>query len=169
MTAPAPFCSGGDGVSDRGGLLRARRPTDQARLERLVAAALPTSDAPAVSGSMALRRASGLSRFVVHVKPVVVPQLDFGARRAAALVLIAEPGHGSRIEPALVAESLGLTPTESQLAVWLAEGQTVREIAGATGRTEGSIYWYLNQIYRKQGIARQADLVRLVLSISALA
>ena len=159
----------GDGVSDRGGALRARVPADQARLEQLVAAVLPTSSAPAVSGSMTLRRASGLSRFVVHVKPVVVPQPDFGARRAAALVLITEPGHGSRIDPALVAESLGLTPAESQLAVWLAEGQTVREIAGATGRTEGSVYWSLNQIYRKQGIARQADLVRLVLSIAALA
>ena len=159
----------GDGVLDRGGFLRARLLTDQARLERLVAAALPTSSAPAVSGSMTLHRASGLSRFVVHVKPVAVPQLDFGARRAAALVLIAEPGHGARIDPALVAEALGLTPAESQLAVWLAEGKTVREIAVATGRTEGSVYWSLNQIYRKQGIARQADLVRLVLSIAALA
>ena len=158
----------GDGVSDRGGFLRARRPADQARLERLVAAALPTSSAPAVSGSMALHRASEPSRFVVHVKPVAVPQLDFGARRAAALVLIAEPGHGSRIDPALVAETLGLTPVESQLAVWLAEGKTVREIAVATGRTEGSLYWYLNKIYHKQGIGRQADLVRLVLSITAL-
>jgi len=159
----------GDGMLNRGGFLRARRPTDQARLERLVAAALPTSSAPAVSGSMTLRRASGLSRFVVHVKPVAVPQLDFGARRAAVLALIAEPGHESRIDPALVAETLGLTPVESQLAVWLAEGKTVREIAVATGRTEGSVYWSLNQIYRKQSIARQADLVRLVLSIATLA
>ena len=159
----------GDGMSDRSGFLRARRPTDQARLERLVAAALPTSSAPAVSGSMTLRRASRLSRFVVHVKPVDVPQPDFGARRAAALVLIAEPGYVSRIDPALVATTLGLTPVESQLAVWLAEGKTVREMAVATGRTEGSIRWHLHQVYHKQGLSGQADLARLVLSVAALA
>ena len=159
----------GDGVADRGGFLHARVPADQARLERLVADALPTSSAPAVSGSMTLRRASRLARFVVHVKPVGIPQRAFGARRAAALVLIAEPGHGSRIDPALVATTLGLTPVESQLAVWLAEGQTVREMAVATGRTEGSVRWSLHQIHRKQGLSRQADLVRLVLSLAAFA
>ena len=159
----------GDGVADRGGFLHARVPADQARLERLVAAALPTSSVPAVGGSMTLRRASRLARFVVHVKPVGVPQLDFGARRVAALVLITEPGRLPHIDPALVAATLGLTPVESQLAVWLAEGRTVRAIAAATGRTAGSIYWSLHQIYRKQGLSRQGDLVRLVLSVAAFA
>ena len=159
----------GDGVADRGGFLHARVPADQARLERLVAAALPTSSVPAVGGSMTLRRASRLARFVVHVKPVGIPQRDFGARRVAALVLITEPGRLPHIDPALVAATLGLTPVESQLAVWLAEGRTVRAIAAATGRTAGSIYWSLHQIYRKQGLSRQADLVRLVLSVAEFA
>ena len=159
----------GDGMADRDGFLRARRPTDQTRLDQLVAGALPTSGTPAVSGSMALRCASMLSRFIVHVKPVGVPQLDLGARRVAALVLIAEPGSQARIDPALVAEALGLTPVESQTSVWLAEGKTVRDIAAATGRAEGAVYWSLNQIYRKQGLSRQVDLVRLVLSIAACA
>ena len=116
-----------------------------------------------------LRRASTLSRFVVHIKPVSGPQMDFGGRRVAALVLITEPGHTSRIDPTLVATTLGLTPAESQVAVWLAEGKTVREIATATGRTEGSVYQSLKQSYHKLGIARQVDLVRLVLSVAELA
>ena len=159
----------GDGLVDRGGVLAARVPADQAGLERLVAAALPTSSAPAVSGSMRLHRASVRPPFVVHVKPVGIRQMDFGARRVAALVLLVEPGQVARIDPALVAATLGLTPVESEIAAWLAEGRTVREIAGASGHTTGSVYWYLNQIYRKQGIARQADLVRLVLSVAVLA
>ena len=156
----------GDGLSDRDGVLSTRVPADRARLERLVAAALPTSRAPAVSGSMLLHRTSTLPPFVVHVKPVRVQQLDFGARYVEALVLITESGYVPRIDPALVAKTLGLTPVESQMAVWLAEGQTVREIAGATGRTAGSVYWHLNHIYRKQGLSRQADLVRRVLSVA---
>ena len=155
----------GDGVFDRDGELRARAPADQARLARLVAQALPTAGI-AVSGSMLLRRAAVGPPFVVHVKPVVVRQPDFGAQRVAALVLIAEPGRQSRLDPMLVAAALELSPTESQVAVWLAEGKSVREIAAATGLREKSIHWHLGQMYHKLGLARQADLVRLVLSLA---
>ena len=156
----------GQALSDRDGVLRARQSADQLRLERLVAGALPPAGAVAVSGSMLLRRPPGLPPLVVRVKPVGVPQPDYGARHVAALVLIVEPGSPHRIDPDLVARTLGLTPLESQVAVWLAEGKSVRDMAEATGRTPGSIYWHLKQIYQKQPIARQADLVRLVLSIA---
>ncbi len=158
----------GDGVSDRDSVLSARVPADQARLEQLVSKALPTSSTPAVSGSMILHRVSALPPFVVHVKPVSVWHLDYGARRVAALVLITEPGQVARIDPAMVAASLGLTPIESQIAALLAEGRTVREIAGALEYTERSVRWYLHQIYHKQGLAGQVDLVRLVLSVAML-
>ena len=156
----------GDGLSDKDGVLRTSLADDQLRLERLLGAALPTSGAAPVSGSMRLRRSSVLPPFVVHVKPVGVPQPDYGARHVAALVLIVEPGGQHRIDPELVATTLGLTPMESRVAVWLAEGKSVHEMAEATGRTQGSIYWHLKQIYQKQPVSRQADLVRLVLSIA---
>ena len=41
------------------------------------------------------------------------------------------------------------------MAVWLAEGKSVRDIAEATGHTEGTI-------------SREADLVQLVLSLAEL-
>ena len=158
----------GDGVVDRGGELSARVPADHARLARLVAGALPAAGTAAVSGSMTLRRPAGVARFVVHVLPVGVGQVDFGGQHVAALVLLVEPGRQTRLDPGLVATALDLTPTESQIAVWLAEGQSVGEIAGATGRQASSIRWHLKQIYRKQGLAGQTDLVRLVLSLAAL-
>ena len=114
-------------------------------------------------------RAAGVARLVVHVLPVGVQQPDFGAPRIAALVLLVEPGRLARLDPGLVARALDLTLTESQIAVWLAAGQTVREMAAATGRQGSSIRWHLKQIYRKQGLAGQADLVRLVLSLAVLA
>ena len=158
----------GDGVSDQGGELRARASADQARLARLVAQALPSAGV-AVSGSMLLRRSAVVPPFVVHVKPVVVRQPDFGAQRVAALVLITEPGRQSRIDPALVAAALELSPAESQVAVGLAEGKSVREMAEATGVQEKSIHYHLHHIYQKRGLSRQADLVRLVLSLVELA
>ena len=109
-----------------------------------------------------------LPPFVVHVKPVGVPQPDYGARHVAGLVLIVEPGRHQRVDPGLMATILGLTPAEGQVAVWLAEGKSVRDMAEATGHTEGAIYWHLKQIYRKHSISRQVDLVRLVLSLAEL-
>ena len=160
--------SHGDGLSDTDGVLRARAPADQGRLERLVGNALPVSGEAAVSGSMLLRRSPALPPFVVHVKPVPVPRPDYGARHVAALVLIVEPGRRHRVDPLVVARTLDLTPTQSQVAVWLAEGRSVRDMAQTTGHSEGTIYWHLKQIYQKQSISRQADLVQLVLSLAEL-
>ena len=156
----------GDALSDEDGVLRARERADQLRLERLVGNSLPGSGTVAVSGSMLLRSGSVLPPFVVQVKPVGVSQPDYGARHVAALVLIVQPGRTQRVDPSLVATTLGLTRAESQVAVRLAEGKSVRDMAEATGHTTGVIYWHLKQIYRKLLISRQVDLVRLVLSIA---
>ena len=115
---------------------------------------------------MLLGRVSRFPPFVVHVKPVGVPQPDYGARHVAALVLLVEAGRHPRLDPDVVARTLGLTPAESQVAVWVADGTPVRDIARVTGLTDGAIYWHLKQIYRKLPISRQVDLVRLVLSIA---
>ena len=128
------------------GVLQARAPDDQARLARLVAEALPTSSAVPVSGSTLLGRAAGVPPVVMHVKPVGIPQPDYGARPVAALVLLVEPGGHPRLDHDVVTRTLGLTPAESQVAVWLADGKSVRDIATATGLTDGAIYWHLKQI-----------------------
>ena len=158
----------GGRLSDKDGVLCARRRDDQLGLERLVADALGDSGTVAVSGSMQLGGPFGVPPYVVQVKPVGIPERDYGARHVAALVLIVEAGRRHRIDAGWVASVLGLTPAESQVAVGLAEGQSVREMAEATGLTHAAIYWHLRQIYEKRSISRQVDLVRLVLSIAEL-
>ena len=162
------FLRRGDGVTDQDGVLDTPGAADPARLAQLIAAALPTAGTPA-SGSMLLPRPAGSPRLVAHVKPVGVDEFDFGAQRVAVLVLLVEPDRPPRIDPTIIAATLGLTPAESLVAVQLAEGRTVRAIAATTGRQEGSIHWLLRRIYTKHGISRQADLVRLVLSIAEFA
>ena len=156
----------GDGLSDRGGFLGARWPADNARLKKLLGRALPAFGGEAVGGSTTVRRSFALARLVLYVNPVTVQQMDISAGRVAALVLVADPESRPSIDPELVAEALDLTLSESRVAVWLAEGRTVRDIAVATRRKESSVRWLIRQIYDKQGISRQADLVRLVLSIA---
>ena len=147
----------GDGLSDRDGVLRARGPDDQRRLDPAVAAALPTSGTVAVSGSMALDRSNGLPSLVVQVIPVPVPQPDYGARPVAALVLIVEPWRQSRIDPTWW-PGPGPDPGETYVAVGLAEGRSVADMARATGRSRDAIYWHLRQIYQKLHISRRRTL-----------
>ena len=113
--------------------MQARAPDDQYRLARLVADALPPSGAVPVSGSMRLGCVSGLPPFVVHIKPVGVPQPDYGARHVAALVLMVEPGRHPRLDPDVVARTLGLTLAESQVAACWPTAKTCATSPGRRG------------------------------------
>ena len=158
----------GDGLFDEDGFLHARLPADNTRLQKLVEDVLPTSGGPGVSGSMAVMQPSGLPQLLVHLTPVSVRQTAFGVGSVAALALVVDPASRPRVAPALVASVLGLTPAQSQVAALLAEGLSVNEVAAATHRQANAVYFLLKQIYKKLGVSRQADLVRLVLSAAEL-
>ena len=159
----------GEVLTDRGGFLRARLHADRARLDRLLANALPASGSVPVSGSVTLRGSFRAPRFAIHVEPAVVPEIDFGARCVAALVLVEERGRRLCVDPQVLASTLRLTPTECRVAAWLAGGRTVPEIAEAMGCEQAQVNLHLRRICAKQGISGQADLVRLVLSVAEFA
>ena len=92
---------------------------------------------------------------------------DFHLWPVAALALVVDPASQTRIDPVVAAAALGLTGMESRVAVLLAEGMNVREIAVATGRGESTIRSHVKHIFAKHGLSRQAELVRLVLSLAA--
>ena len=152
----------GDALQDGGGLLRARERPDNDRLSDLLARALPRFGSQPVGGSMAVRRVSRKAGLVLHVHPVGDTQTHFGAAGTAVLILVTDALRGPDIDPHLVASTLGLTPAETRVAVALATGRSVRDIAIVTGRQENTVRFHLKEIYRKQGIGRQAELVRLV-------
>ena len=159
----------GDGLYDRDGFLRARLAADDDRLQRLVGRAMPGLPGEmAASGSMAVRRAPGRQRLVVHVSPVSIARMDLGARRPAALVLAVDPARRPRLSSQRVALALGLTPAEGRVAALLAEGRSVPDIAAEAGYQEGYVRWLLKQAYRKHGVSGQPALVRLVLAADSL-
>ena len=155
----------GDGLVDRDGFLMARRAEDNTELQRLLARALTPLAIRSAAGSMTVRRSSRQAALVVHVNPVAQSQWYLRAHRVATLVLVVDPDRAARVDPGLVADALGLTPAEARLAVMLATGHSVPAIAALTRRTEGTVRWHMKQIFRKQRISRQADLVRRVLSL----
>ena len=157
-----------DGLTDAEGYLLALAPRADATLQKLIARALPRSSAPPASGSMRVVRERMAPRLVVHVSPVSAPPDAMRPIEVAALVLVVDPAWRAPVDPALLASALGFTTTQSQIAAMLASGRSTRDIARATGRTEGTVRWHLKQIYARHGISRQAQVVELVLSLSFL-
>ena len=159
----------GDALSDKGGTLSAWLPADHQRLQHLLARALPRLwGQPPSGGSMHLHRLSHPAPLGLHVSPVGDSEADFGGRRVAALVLVVDPASRPRIDPVRVARALGLTPAEGRVASLLAEGNSVREIAAATGHRLSYVRTLLIRIYRKQGVAGQLPLVRRILALDVL-
>ena len=156
----------GDGLFDEDGFLYARAPEDNASLQELLTRALTRFGGQGAGGSTMVRRSAALPPLVLHVNPVGRQETDFHLWPVAALVLVADPAGHTRIDPAVAAEALGLTGMESRVAVLLAEGMSVREIAAATGRGESTIRSHVKHMFAKHGLSRQADLVRLVLSLA---
>ena len=160
----------GDGLLDQKGVLRARSAADDVQLGQLLARALRQSGGPCAGGTMRIERSSpALLRLVLHATPLVSDEADFGIRVPSVLVLIVDPEHQPTFSPGLGEATLGLTPAESQVASLLAAGRSVRQIARMTRRKESSVRWLFKQIHAKLGISRQADLVRMIYSVSAIA
>ena len=158
-----------DGLIDRRGQLRACQPDDDARLGKVLSAALRRHAAGARTGGVvAVRRQPCEPPLAVHVLPVDRGRAAFGSGRAAVLVLIVDPWTKLRTDPRQTAELLGLTPAEGLVAARLAEGMSISEIAEASGRSEHTVRWQVKQALAKTDCSRQAELVRLVLSASRL-
>lgn len=157
----------GNGVRARGGYLHACRPNDNTKLQSMLAQALPQYGCVATCGSLTLRRPAAQLPLTVHITPVT-HRADFGANRVAVLVLLLAPKQRPHLDPTTVAKVLGLTPTESRIAAAIAQGQTVKDIANRTYRSQATVRGHLKQIHAKLSLSRQADLVRLVLTTAGL-
>jgi len=156
-----------DGLTDADGFLHAGQPAEDAELSRLLALALPPWGVQGSAGSMTVTSSSSSlrKRLALHIVPLGDDYPHFRTRELGAVVLVVDPAGPALVDPVHVAAVLDLTPMESELAVALAAGRTVKDIAQMIGRAEETVRWHLKQVYRKQGISRQVDLVRRVLSL----
>ena len=157
-----------DGLCDQGGVLAAGHQGENEELQRLLARALPPFGVQGAGGSTKITRTKARGPLVLEIHPVRRPGTDHCGRGIGALVLVVDPAARPRVDPDLAAAVLGLTPAESRVAVALATGQTVAGMADAQGCAESTVRTHLKRVYRKQGIRRQTELVRRLLSLEGL-
>ena len=158
----------GDGLWNRDGRLQASLPGERVKVQRLMERALPLLGGPRASGSVVVRRSASEPFLLMHVRPMCDGEVGLRARRAGALVLVIDPTDRVSIDPRQVAAVLGLTPAESRVAVSLAQGKTIGDIAAATGRSPTTVRWHVKHIFAKHGLSRQVELVKLVMSVAGV-
>ncbi len=160
----------GDGMRLlRDGSLVFDRPDDNERYRKLLASALGTDDGGlenGFGGAMAVGRPSLRRPYGVQVAPLPDESGERkfvrGANRPAAMVVVKDPEHDQALRAADVAAVMGLTRREAELAVALAEGLSVPDIADKLGITEGTARYYIKQILQKTETSRQSELVGAV-------
>jgi DNA-binding CsgD family transcriptional regulator len=152
----------GDGLTMRNGQISARRSFEAAKLARLIATAAAAGGSVPSAGCMLISRDGGRPPYVVRVAPISAGLAGFGLPLAMILVSVPDEKLISELE---LTELYGLSPAESRLAVALARGKRMTELAGEFGVQITTLRTQLSSILRKCEVERQSDLVRLISSI----
>jgi DNA-binding CsgD family transcriptional regulator len=160
------MAEGGE-IDGQSGKLVARRPIDNAGLQRLIAGAVETAHGRGGDGggSMALAKRAGPRPYAVLVAPVPERAALLSLSGPAAVVLLTDPDHAPETPPQLLRRVYGLTRKEAQLALALAGGANLADAAEGLRIAEGTARRHLAAIFARTGIHRQAELVRLILSL----
>jgi DNA-binding CsgD family transcriptional regulator len=160
-----------DGLALHGNKLEASSSSATQALRKLIREACRAScgrgGEPA--GSLTLTRPSDGSRLMIFVAPLSEASgIALGGAAPGAIVFIADPATRRLAPTQAIAQAFGLTPAEVRLAVALASGDTVQEIAERHGLSKNTVRVQLQSVFAKTRTRRQAELATLVLSLPSL-
>jgi DNA-binding CsgD family transcriptional regulator/PAS domain-containing protein len=139
-----------------------------AALREILVAANAGDAALGVKGIALPLTAHDGERYVAHVLP-----LTSGARREAGLaynavaaLFIRKASLEPFSPPEVIGEMYKLTPTELRVLLAIVDIGGVPEVAAALGVAVTTVKTHLSRLFEKTGVARQADLVKLVAGFS---
>ncbi len=120
------------------------------------------------SNALVLPDADGKPACVVHVAPLgQASALSVGVETPRAIVFLYDLAAASRVSPTLLSELFGLTPAEARAALQMLQGGTAEDMAQRLGVTPHTFKSQLKTVYAKSGTHRQADLLKMLLALSA--
>lgn len=153
---------------DRGRLIAAF-PEQNHRLQKCL------SDAVAVGARMGLSPGSSLLLYGksrkdplrITVTPLMSP-LPGSSIQLAALVFVSDPASRPQSRGAILTALYSLTPMETRVADLLLTGMEVREVANSLAISLETARFHTKRVLAKTGTPRQAELMRLMLSLPTL-
>ncbi|HEY8566134.1 MAG TPA: hypothetical protein VIL65_11580 [Beijerinckiaceae bacterium] len=145
---------------------RQRATLSDARADRLLGEALARLDAPgAAIGSLPLAAQGDQPPIVAHLVPVRRDARD--VLTSASAILVFTPVGTTPVAGAeLIRALFDLTPAEARVARAVVHGGTVGSIAASVGVAPGTVRQQLKAVFAKTGVGRQADLTRLLSSLT---
>jgi len=93
---------------------------------------------------------------------LITSDLDFEAAKVA--VFISDPNLQQPISVDNLVSVYSLTPSEAQVAISLANGHSIDEIARSSSHSAHTIRSQLKSVFRKTGVSRQSELIKLLLT-----
>ncbi len=146
----------------RAGSLRATGAAADARLRQEIGELAATG----AGGNRYLTLGQGAQRLHLAMQTLAAQRhLPGGA--ASVFLIVSGEAAGAPVSPAAIVKLFGLTPAEAHLVAGLVAGHTLEQYAQRRGVALGTVRGQLKLVLGKTGAARQAELVRLVLSSAA--
>jgi DNA-binding CsgD family transcriptional regulator/PAS domain-containing protein len=147
--------------------LRVSHDVQNAKLQSMISKAVKSASRdrePFVEALMIDRDSIGT--LGILVRSIDVAGLYGVGRRSAVVYVTGFQDEGPRTS--IVSQVFGLTHAEAQLATLLARGHSLTDAALKCGLSEHTVRSYAKTIFRKTGVSRQAELVRLILRSAAV-
>lgn len=153
-----------DGLVLAGGRLSATLPHEKAALDRLIRDAASIGLA-AGGGWARVSRPNGGPPYAIFVAPLNVQDEDLLAQSARVLVIVHDTGEHHQADAAMLGGVYGLTDAEARLASALSAGHSIESAAASLGVQVTTARSQLQSVFRKMGVNRQQDLIRLLTSM----
>lgn len=152
-----------DGLNLNSCRLEAALPEDDASLKQAIQALLRGDAAghrmPAIS--VVVRRPSGAQPWRLHIMPLSLRKLIFAGDEIELAVQIVGPSVAGTDIDGTLADQFGLSNAEMRVMTHLVAGVSPKKIADLLGNSVNTIKVHRRNLYRKLGISRHFDLVRM--------
>jgi DNA-binding CsgD family transcriptional regulator len=146
--------------------LQCRFSRDQVRLEQAIQSAIAPTGLEPRGGWARIHCASGQKKFVALVAPIMPGEILFASLEPKALLIITDPTETAFGDERALHDLFGLTPAEARLASALSAGHSIESSAAVLSITQATARSALKSVFRKTGLTRQQDLVRMLTSLS---
>ena len=158
--------------------LRVRRSATQLQLERALRECTMAGRralAPGAASVRDTRAAKALVLTLEHGQPGLILQLapmavdsQRSGPEPTVLGVLIDRSHAPTLDPSTLRELFGLTEAEARVAEAYLHADTVKDVAALLGVSANTVKTHLAAAYLKTGCTRQAQLVRLLMSLSDL-